>query len=707
MKLLLSTLLLVACSLTATAQKQKNVPFDKKAFPRDQKKEVKEAIKQIEEGDDWFSGSNNKYGLPQPKKALTFYLKAQEFNPNNDKLNLKIGLCYLKSLNKSKSLSYLEKAYEINPLVDPDIEYHIGRAHQYNYNWKKAIKSFENWRKTLSPADDIEKMRVADKALKECRTGERLMNDPERVWIDNLGEMINTEYPEYSPYISADEGIIIFTSRRPDTRGGGIDEQDNKYFEDIYISEKNKETGKWEKAVNMGSKINRKTHDAPAGVSPDGQKLFVYYGDKGTGDIYESNLEEGEWQKPEELGKNINTKDYRESGAALSFDGKYLYFISGKPGGLGERDIYRSKWDEEEEEWGEATNLGPTINTPYDEVGVFFHPDGKTMFYASEGHESMGGYDIFYSVMDENGVWGKPVNIGYPINTPDDDVFFVLSASGRHGYYSSFSEKGFGEMDLYRITFLGPEKEPQLSGEDNLIASLENPVKQVLTEPTVEVKESNVAILTGIVRDAKTMDALKSSIELIDNEENTVIAEFSSDGKTGKYLVSLPAGKNYGIAVKADGYLFHSENFDIPKASGYKQYNLDIDMKKVEVGQSIVLKNIFFDYNKYSLRSASKNELERLTKLMEDNPSLVIEISGHTDTRGNDNYNQKLSENRARSVVNYLIENGVSKDRLVYKGYGEEQTLISDAEIAKMKNAQSREDAHQMNRRTEFKILKM
>lgn len=686
---------------------QKNVPFDKKSFPKDQKSEFKDAVSNIEEGDAFFLGANSKFGVPQPKEALEFYLKAQEFNPNNDELNLKIGLCYLRSLNKSKSLDYVKKAYELNPLVDPDIEYHLGKANQYNYNWDKAIRHFENWRKTLIPAKDVEKMRAADKSLKECRTGQRLMNKPERVWIDNLGDKINTEYPEYSPYISADEGIIIFTSRRPDTRGGGIDPQDNKYFEDIYISEKNKETGEWEKAINMGSNINRKTHDAPAGVSPDGQKMFVYYGDQGTGDIFQSDLEQDEWQKPERLGKNINTKDYRESGAALSFDGKYLYFISGKPGGLGKRDIYRSEWNKEKEEWGESVNLGPTINTQYDEVGVFFHPDGKTMFFASEGHESMGGYDIFYSVMNENGVWGKPENIGYPINTPDDDVFFVLSASGRHGYYSSFTEDGFGEMDLYKITFLGPEKEPQLSNEDNLIASLENPVKQILTEPKVEVKESNVAILTGIVRDAKKLTPLASSIELIDNEENVVIAEFSSDGKTGKYLVSLPAGKNYGIAVKADGYLFHSENFDIPKTSGYKQYNLDIDMKKVEVGQSIILKNIFFDYNKYSLRPESKNELERLTNLMNENPTLVIEISGHTDTRGNDDYNQKLSENRARSVVNYLIENGVSKDRLVYKGYGEEQTLVSDAEIAKMKNSKSKEDAHQMNRRTEFKILKM
>ncbi|MBK6526251.1 MAG: OmpA family protein [Crocinitomicaceae bacterium] len=218
---------------------------------------------------------------------------------------------------------------------------------------------------------------------------------------------------------------------------------------------------------------------------------------------------------------------------------------------------------------------------------------------------------------------------------------------------------------------------------------------------------SNMAILTGIIRDEKTKQPLKAQIVLIDNEANKVIAEFTSDAVSGKYLVSLPGGKNYGIAVRKDGYLFHSENFVIPNESGFRQYNKDADLKKVEVGQTIVLRNIFFDLDKYTLRPESVNELERLIKLLNENPTMKIEISGHTDTRGSAEHNQELSQNRAKAVVDYLIAHGIDASRLTYAGYGETKTLISDEAIAKMTSSGDKEEAHQQNRRTEFKILSM
>jgi len=382
-----------------------------------------------------------------------------------------------------------------------------------------------------------------------------------------------------------------------------------------------------------------------------------------------------------------------------------LYFASERPGGFGGEDIYVSRWDEKKKEWGPAENLGANINTKYRETGVFLHPDGETMYFSSQGHSTMGGFDIFMSKRDEKGVWGAPVNIGYPINSPDDDVFFVVSGSGRYGYYSSFRQDGYGEKDLYRITFLGPEKPPIPSTEDNLIASLVNPVREIVIEPKVEVSTVNLAILKGIIRDARTLQPLEAKLELIDNDKNELVTTLTSDSKSGAYLVTIPAGKNYGISVKAEGYLFHSENVDIPKASGYKEYEKNVDLKKVEVGQTIVLRNIFFDYDKATLRDASRNELERLIKLLNENPTLRIEISGHTDTQGDATYNQKLSENRAKAVVEYLVRAGISASRLEYKGYGESKTQISEADILKMKTKTEREDAHQQNRRTEFKIL--
>ena len=245
---------------------------------------------------------------------------------------------------------------------------------------------------------------------------------------------------------------------------------------------------------------------------------------------------------------------------------------------------------------------------------------------------------------------------------------------------------------------------PLLNNEDNLIASVAKPVKERVVVPKVEVRRSDVAVLKGITRDEKTKSPVGSIVEIVDNETNEVVTEVKTSGETGKYLVTLPAGKNYGMAVKSDGYLFHSENFKLPKASGYREYKKDIDLKKVEVGKSIVLRNIFFDLDKATLRPESKAELERLIKLMNENPTLRIEISGHTDTRGDDNYNQKLSERRSESVVNYLVDHGIGGNRLEFAGYGEKNLIVTDAEIYKLPK-HLREEAHQQNRRTEFKIL--
>ena len=629
--------------------------------------------------------------------------KAYAFNPNYSKLNYYLGMCVLNSSYKFKALNYFKKAYELNPNVAPEINLLIGIGYHINGDWDNGIKHYEYHKKVLNPKN-TDTLEYINKKISECKTGKDLVAKPKRVWVDNLGKNVNTEFPEYGPFISADESVIIYTGRRSDTRGGKKDEGDGKFFEDIYLSKRNPKNGEWEKAINIGENINTENHDAPSGLSPDGKLLYIFYGWKGGGDIYQSKLKDGQYGKPEKLSSNVSSK-YYESSASVSFDGKELYFASERPGGFGGEDIYVSRWDEKKKEWGPAENLGANINTKYRETGVFLHPDGETMYFSSQGHSTMGGFDIFMSKRDEKGVWGAPVNIGYPINSPDDDVFFVVSGSGRYGYYSSFRQDGYGEKDLYRITFLGPEKPPIPSTEDNLIASLVNPVREIVIEPKVEVSTVNLAILKGIIRDARTLQPLEAKLELIDNDKNELVTTLTSDSKSGAYLVTIPAGKNYGISVKAEGYLFHSENVDIPKASGYKEYEKNVDLKKVEVGQTIVLRNIFFDYDKATLRDASRNELERLIKLLNENPTLRIEISGHTDTQGDATYNQKLSENRAKAVVEYLVRAGISASRLEYKGYGESKTQISEADILKMKTKTEREDAHQQNRRTEFKIL--
>ena len=672
-----------------------NVEFDKNNFSKDDKKLFKEAHAELKEGNDY-------YEVARFATALEHYKAAQAFNPDNAELNYKVGKCYLKTMTKVKAIPFLEKARKLNPMVAADVRYLLGQGYHLNYEFDKAIEEFKAYRSNPGVgADQITAMLEAvNKKIQECIMGKKLVAEPARVFIDNL-KVVNSPYPEYSPLISADESIMIFTSRRTNTTGGGKDEgSDFHYFEDVYMSYQTE--GQWSAPVNIGRPINTDVHDATVGLSPDGQSLFVYRFEMGDGgDIYQCELDGERWSKPKHLGKNINTK-YHESSACFSNDGRTMYFVSDKPeGGLGGRDMYRATLDNPDakvgnkKRWGSPFNLSTTLNTKYSEEGVFMHPDGKTLYFSSKGHETMGGYDIFKAVKDDNGQWGKPENLGYPINTPDDDVFFVISASGKHGYYSSIKSDGMGEKDIYRVTFLGPEKPPVLNNEDNLLASLANPVSETVIEELIEIRSVALTILKGTVTDAVTQDKVEASIELIDNEKNKVIANFKSNAKTGKYLVSLPAGKNYGLAVKAEGYLFHSENFDIPKSAGYTEVIKDIALKKVAVGSKIVLKNIFFDFDKATLRNESTSELERLTKLLNDVPTLKIEISGYTDSKGADAYNLKLSERRAHAVVDYLVAAGIAKERLTYKGAGESEPVATN----------DTEAGRQENRRTEFKVL--
>jgi len=330
------------------------------------------------------------------------------------------------------------------------------------------------------------------------------------------------------------------------------------------------------------------------------------------------------------------------------------------------------------------------------------HPDGKTLYFSSMGHTSMGGYDIFKTVYNaETNTWSTPGNLGYPVNSADNDVFFVISASGKHGYYTSISgNDSKGLRDLYMITFLGPEKPMVLNNEDNLLAEATAPIKETVIAPEVQVKEAQLTILKGVISDFLSKAPLDAEIEIVDNTANMTIATFKSNSETGRYLVSLPAGKNYGIAVKKDGYLFHSENFDIPNTAAFQEVEKDIELKQLSVGSKIVLRNIFFDLDKATLRPESTAELTRLTKLMNDVPTLKIELGGHTDSRGSDTYNQQLSEKRAKAVVDYLTGKGISADRLKSAGYGETQLVNGCSN-----GVNCTDEEHQLNRRTEFKVL--
>jgi len=513
---------------------------------------------------------------------------------------------------------------------------------------------------------------VINKSITECEYGIKMKAKPVNVEILPVGNVINSPYPDYRPLISADESMMIFTSRRPNTTGGERSLYDMKYFEDIYISYN--VDGVWQPALNIGPNLNTADHDAAAGISANGQELFLYQGGLNGGDIMLCQLHGNEWQKTDILSGVMNTS-FRESSANFSFDGNTLFFVSNKTDdSYGGGDIYQCRKGNDGK-WTKPENLGDGVNTKYEEASVFIHPDGKTMYYSSQGFNSMGGFDIFRATMDSTGKWGNPVNLGYPINTPDDDVFFVISGSGKHGYYSSIRLNGEGEKDIYMIDFKEDTAETYPPGANK--------------------GKSKLTLLKGTVKDGDILIPLEAEIEIVDNEQGKVIFTSKCNSETGKYLVSLPSGKNYGIAAKADGYLFHSENFNIPDTAAFQVIEKNILLYKVKVGSKMVLKNIFFDFDKATIRQESISELTRLINLLNQYPNIRVEISGHTDNKGSLEYNTTLSQSRAKSVVDYLVNNGISSSRLEYKGYAFKNPVTTN----------DTEEGRQMNRRVEFKII--
>jgi outer membrane protein OmpA-like peptidoglycan-associated protein len=714
MKKILYTLLPIFFALLSFSQ---SIEFEKANFPG-RKDEFKDAVKKLDVGTDFYNQgrkefderrrtflTENRYlpishhdhrraGYELFRSALSPLTDANIFNPENYEVNYMLGFIWFNTDPTNKeTLKYFEKAYSIKIREETDLPFWLAWTYQLNSKWDEALKHYNYFLNILMLKAKANAGNIDDikKKIEECEVGKKLSSNPERVFVDNLGPNINSVYSEYGPSISTDEATIFFTGRRPNSTGGKRDPNDNGYFEDVYTSEK--KGGTWQVSKPLSKNVNSDSHDAVAGLSPDGSKLYVYRNiAKDGGDLYESVLFGLDWEEPVRMNKNVNSK-YHESTVSLSFDGKRLFFVSNKESGFGAEDIYYSDMDVNGE-WGPSKNIGPDINTKYREEGVFMHPDGVTLYFSSQGHGSMGGFDIFKSTF-KNGIWSSPVNLGYPINGPDDDVFFVVSGSGNHAYFASAKQGGLGEQDIYKITFLGPEKQPLLNSQDQLIAAVSNAVSNLKTESAVEVKSSRLTILKGIVTDEKSEMPMESTIELMDNEKGVLLATFNSNSSTGKYLVTLPSGKNYGIAVKCKGYLFHSENFNLPEAAEFQEFSLNIALKKMEVGNTIVLKNIFFDFDKSTIRPESQGELNRLIKLLKENPAVKIELSSHTDDLGTDEYNTRLSFSRSNAVVDYLINKGISPSRLIPKGYGESLPIGSN----------DTEEGRQKNRRTEFKIL--
>ncbi len=653
----------------------------------------KEAWKNIKKGNRFYKQDlKGSYQI-----ALDYYLKALEYNEDYAPLLYKIGVCYVKNADEANALKFIVQAWDYDAFVTKDIHFWLGRVYHLNSQFDKAIEEYKEYRDALDEKQLKKDRYGINKYIEECQDAMVLIQTPIRVIIDNIGHGINSTYPDYAPVFVTYDSIVIFTSRRDITLGEKRNPLTNEYYEDIYFT--SWLNGKWHDAKSYGKPINSKGNDAGVAVSTTGYEMLIYKGKKKSGNIYKAdfNSEKGTWGRPKKIIKKINTKKYRETTLTFSYDSSTVYFVSTNKKGYGGKDIWVShKKPTSNVGWSKPKNLGANINTIFDEEAVFLTEHDSILYFSSKGHNTMGGFDVFKTYWLPDGTWSEPENIGYPLNTPDDDLFFSISKSGKTAYYASKgNEDNYGDFDLFSIIFLGPEKPLLQENEDDLIAYFKEPVKEVAMEEPIFIQTMKLTVVKGTVTEFSTAIPLYASVEIIDNATNLTVQTVMTNATTGAYMVMLPSGKNYGMSVSAEGYMFHSENFEIPAETEFQEIIKDVQLLSLDPGSKIVLNNVFFDTGKSVLRPESYPELIRLAQVFATYPNIIVEISGHTDSDGADATNKKLSQARAQAVVDYMISIGVSTKQLVAIGYGETQPRALN----------TTKEGKQLNRRVEAKIL--
>mgnify|MGYP000200151230 CR=1 FL=1 len=661
---------------------------------KDDKEGFKAAKEQLDKGTElWELGNAEVFQVRDPDlfywKALEHFEKAFAFNPKSAELNFKMGVCYAHSSYKEKCIPLFKKAFELNPEVHEFMNYYYAYALHLEGNFRKAKEYYVKFETEYKKADRFSKF--VKQRKNECTSGLKLTASPVRAWVDHVPEL-STEYNEYAPTVTMDGEEILFTSDRPN---GHTPDEVGRYDDDIYSSTYYE--GKWQQPKPAKGKLNTEEDDICSNYSYNGTSMLmskiVGEGEAANFDIFESFLQGDSWSEPVSFSRNINLKS-NDIYASYNFNDKIIYYAKDKKDGLNGYDIMLSGVNvKRNRDYGFPTRE-MSVSSTFNDGPVYLHPDGKRMFLASEGHNSMGGYDIFVSYKVQGGGWTKPENLGAPINTPYDDFFFAATANGKFAYIASNRPGGKGGYDIYKVIFWGPEKEPSYAVEDYLLASVAKPLNDPIGEAVKVAETVNLTVFKGKTIDALTKKAVEAQIEITDNKTGKVIETFTTNSASGKFLLSLQSGGNYGIAVKADGYLFHSENFDIPSGSAYNLVNKIVELKNIKIGSKIALRNVFFDTGKSNIRPESNSELDRLVKLLKDVPGLKIELSGHTDNTGSTDMNMKLSQDRADAVVAYLVSKGIAKNRMKAVGYGPNRPVDTNDTA----------EGRQNNRRTEFEI---
>jgi outer membrane protein OmpA-like peptidoglycan-associated protein/tetratricopeptide (TPR) repeat protein len=702
-------------------------------------KEVKKVI--AEANENFF---HEKYS-----EVLDLYSSIEQQVDTIPEVNFQRGICYYVFEDNVKAVLLLEKALNTG-IKHKQLFYVLGHIYHNSYRFPEAVKCFEKYQDFLKP----EETSLNDEAIllidRSKMAKEMVENPVDSIRIKNLGSAVNSKYDDFSPVISMDELVMIFTSRRENTTGGEKDET-GEYYEDVYMSYKLDTS--WSKATNIRN-INTESHDACLAISANAEELILYRATpQNHGDLYVSYLKGEKWSEPESLGNKINTS-FWETSATISGDGSVIFFSSNRKGGYGGRDIYIAL-RQKNGVFGTPYLLGPDINTPDDEDCPFLHADGKTLYFSSNGPKSMGGFDIFYCTINTStgDVISDVVNIGYPINTTSDDVFFVWSADNKRAYFSSEREGGHGKKDIYLlernhakaqvlvmkgkvfdkrsskpmlaeiiVTDLSGKKEigrfhsNSVSGKytialnegdsyklfyssvgyDTIILNLnldsENEYRESIKDIylTPRLRKVNFEIV-----DASKKKLLSAKIRVMDLATGNHI-NVEGDGRDGRYSVNMNEGNIYNIEINKVGFLMKEETYKV-SAGQDSLLNVSFELQPAKKGNTMVLNSIYFSSGSNKPMLSSMEEIDKILDFMEENPSVELQILAHTDEIGSAQYNLQLSQKRAEYILTYLVSKGIAKTRLSAKGYGESKPVKQTEE----------ETNHALNRRVEFTIVKI
>jgi len=598
-----------------------------------------------------------RYGEAEP-----YLLKAVKEDSNYVDAYMRLSAIYL----RTKKIDLERQQYEKVIKVCPEMAgAHFNYAHllMRQQEYSMAIQTFNKFLTFNDISNDFYKK--AQQNILICQFRDSCIKNPVDFNPENLGNRVNTELDEYWPAITADDYALFFTRKLDQNPEAKIDFY--RYNEDIFVSFN--ENKIWNTANKLPTYLNATDKNEGAiTISPDGKYLLFTICSEdpnfgyGVCDIYISEFKNGEWQMAKNIGPPINT-GAKETQPSISYDGNTIYFSSSRKGGYGKLDIWKSSRNTDGT-WSNPVNLGSEINGPENEQSPFIHPDNQTLYFSSESRMGMGDADLFLARKNENGVFTKVKNLGYPINTDKSEISLFVNAMGDKAFFASRREGGLGGLDIYSF------KIPN------------------------HIRPKPVCYLKGLVFDKETKLPLGAKFEIIDLETGTTIIVSESDNKSGKFLIAIPAGKNYLINASKQGYLFYSDNLS-SKGLNSSAFEKLIPMTPIKAGETVILNNIFFDFDKSTIKPESYIELKKVIDFLNFHQNMKIEIGGHTDNYGDDNYNLKLSSDRAKSVYDYLITNGkIDPARITYKGYGESKPIDNNES----------ETGRAKNRRTEFKI---